>query len=138
MTAARVVEVSVHIAAKPETVFPYFTDPGRYVQWMGIGAALEPVPGGCYRVVMRDGVEAAGALSALHHKPGLLKHPQVLADRRPRHLELRCDLSCRQLPVPHQFQDAQPPGPGDHLQRFHDGPLHRSARTGLTPANYFR
>ena len=25
----RAVEVSVHIAAQPETVFPYFTDPGR-------------------------------------------------------------------------------------------------------------
>ena len=31
-----VVEVSVHIAASPETVFPYFTDPSRYVQWMGL------------------------------------------------------------------------------------------------------
>jgi uncharacterized protein YndB with AHSA1/START domain len=55
-----VVEVSVHIAAAPETVFPYFTDPGRYIQWMGSGAALEPVPGGTYRILMRDGIEAAG------------------------------------------------------------------------------
>ena len=54
------VEVSVHIAAQPETVFPYFTDPARYVQWMGTGAVLEPVPRGCYRIVMRDGVEAVG------------------------------------------------------------------------------
>src|SRR5216684_3410810 len=60
MTGDGVVEVSVHIAAQPETVFGYFTDPGRYIQWMGTGAELEPVPGGCYRVVMRDGVEAAG------------------------------------------------------------------------------
>ncbi len=60
MTSDSVVEVSVHIAAQPETVFPYFTDPGRYIQWMGSGATLEPVPGGCYRVLMRDGVEAAG------------------------------------------------------------------------------
>ena len=60
MSGDRAVEVSVHIAAQPETVFPYFTDPGRYVQWMGAGAALEPVPGGCYRILMRDGVEAAG------------------------------------------------------------------------------
>ena len=35
MTDDDVVEVSVYIAARPETVFPYFTDPGRYVQWMG-------------------------------------------------------------------------------------------------------
>jgi uncharacterized protein YndB with AHSA1/START domain len=55
-----VIEVSVHVAAQPETVFPFFTDPARYVQWMGSGATLEPVPGGSYRVRMRDGVEAAG------------------------------------------------------------------------------
>ena len=51
-----VVEVSVHIAAPPETVFPYFTDPGRYVQWMGRGATLEPVAGGRYRIQMRGAV----------------------------------------------------------------------------------
>jgi uncharacterized protein YndB with AHSA1/START domain len=55
-----VIEVSVHVAAQPETVFPYFTDPRRYVQWMGSDATLEPVPGGSYRVRMRGGVEAAG------------------------------------------------------------------------------
>ena len=60
MTGEGAVEVSVHIAALPETVFPYFTDPGRYVQWMGNDATLEPVPGGSYRIRMRDGVEAAG------------------------------------------------------------------------------
>ena len=61
MTVAEVVEVSVHIAAQPETVFPYFTDPARYTQWMGEEATLEPVPGGTYRIGMRDGVEASGA-----------------------------------------------------------------------------
>ena len=60
MTGDGVVEVSVYIAAQPETVFPYFTDPGRYIQWMGADATLEPVPGGCYRILMRDGVETAG------------------------------------------------------------------------------
>jgi uncharacterized protein YndB with AHSA1/START domain len=55
-----VLEVSVHIAARPETVFPYFTDPARYVQWMGNHVTLDPVPGGSYRVRMRDGVEVAG------------------------------------------------------------------------------
>ena len=60
MTDDDVVEVSVFIAAQPETVFPYFTDPGRYVQWMGRDATLQPVPGGSYRIYMQDGVEAAG------------------------------------------------------------------------------
>jgi uncharacterized protein YndB with AHSA1/START domain len=60
MTDDSVVEVSVHVAAQPETVFPYFTDADRYVQWMGADATLEPVPGGSYRVRIRDGIEAAG------------------------------------------------------------------------------
>ena len=55
-----VLEVSLHIAAQPETVFPYFTDPTRYVQWMGTEVDLDPVPGGAYRVRMRDGVETVG------------------------------------------------------------------------------
>jgi uncharacterized protein YndB with AHSA1/START domain len=60
MTAPEVLEVSVHVAAEPETVFGYFTDPARYVRWMGTDATLHPVPGGSYRVFMRDGVETIG------------------------------------------------------------------------------
>ena len=60
MTNAGVLEVSVHIAAESETVFAYFTDPARYVQWMGTIAWLKPAPAGEYRVFMRDGVETAG------------------------------------------------------------------------------
>jgi uncharacterized protein YndB with AHSA1/START domain/TfoX/Sxy family transcriptional regulator of competence genes len=50
----------MHIAAEPDTVFAYFIDPARYVQWMGTDATIEPVPGGMYRVYMRDGIETAG------------------------------------------------------------------------------
>jgi hypothetical protein len=32
MTDDGVVVVSVHVAAQPETMFPFFTDPARYVQ----------------------------------------------------------------------------------------------------------
>jgi uncharacterized protein YndB with AHSA1/START domain len=60
MTHPGPVEVSIHIAARPETVFAYFTDPARYVQWMGTRATLEPVPGGAYQVSMRGGVQAVG------------------------------------------------------------------------------
>jgi len=60
MTDPGRLEVTVHIAARPETVFAYFTDPARYTQWMGSHATLDPVPGGAYRVTMRDGVQAAG------------------------------------------------------------------------------
>jgi len=60
MTHPGPLEVTVHIAAPPETVFTFFTDPVRYAQWMGSHATLQPVPGGAYRVDMRDGVQAAG------------------------------------------------------------------------------
>jgi uncharacterized protein YndB with AHSA1/START domain len=40
----------VRIGAPPEVVFPYFTDPARMVEWMGIAAVLEPRPGGTFRV----------------------------------------------------------------------------------------
>jgi uncharacterized protein YndB with AHSA1/START domain len=62
-TAPGTVEVSVHIAATPGTVFPYLTDPARYVQWMGSQATLEAGPGGDYRVQMPDGFAAAGTFT---------------------------------------------------------------------------
>jgi uncharacterized protein YndB with AHSA1/START domain len=58
--APNVLEVSVHIAADPQTVFAYFTDPARYIRWMGTDAKIAPEPGGVYRVFMRAGVETAG------------------------------------------------------------------------------
>jgi uncharacterized protein YndB with AHSA1/START domain len=45
-----VIEREIRIAARPETVFAYFTDPGKMTQWMGARAELEPRPGGVYRV----------------------------------------------------------------------------------------
>lgn len=63
MTGPDIVEVSLHIPATPGTVFRYFTDPARYTQWMGSHAALEPAPGGAYRVQMADGFAAAGTFT---------------------------------------------------------------------------
>ena len=42
----RPVEVTLVIAARPETIFRYFTDPARFARWMGQGAVLDPEPGG--------------------------------------------------------------------------------------------
>lgn len=60
MTEIAPVEVTMHIPAAPEDLFLYFTDPARYLQWMGSQAQLEPVPGGIYRIRMPDAFEAAG------------------------------------------------------------------------------
>src|SRR5437588_2484910 len=40
----------IRIAAAPEIVFAYFTDPAKMVQWMGTEATLDPRPGGVCRV----------------------------------------------------------------------------------------
>jgi uncharacterized protein YndB with AHSA1/START domain len=40
----------VLIAAPPEAVFPYFTDPERMVVWKAVDATLDPRPGGIFRI----------------------------------------------------------------------------------------
>jgi len=40
----------IRIAARPETVFAFFTDPTKMVRWKGTHATLDPRPGGVYRV----------------------------------------------------------------------------------------
>jgi len=65
MTDIAPVEVTIHVPAAPADVFPYLTDPDRYVRWMGREATLDPVPGGGYRVAMADGFAAAGTFAVL-------------------------------------------------------------------------
>ena len=49
-----VVEQTVRIAARAETVWRYWTDPERMLDWWG-AAELDPRPGGVYRVAMDGG-----------------------------------------------------------------------------------
>lgn len=51
-TTARpgVIQREVRIAAPPETVFAFWTDPSRIVQWMGKTATFEPRVGGAFRL----------------------------------------------------------------------------------------
>ena len=44
------IEITQRIEAPPEIVFAYLTDSKRFVQWMGVGAQLDPRPGGHYRI----------------------------------------------------------------------------------------
>jgi uncharacterized protein YndB with AHSA1/START domain len=44
------VEYETRIAAPPETVFEFFSDPAKMVQWMGTEATLDPRPGGVCRI----------------------------------------------------------------------------------------
>lgn len=42
------------IAASPEVVFPYFTDPELIVSWIGRRAELDPTPGGLFALDMGE------------------------------------------------------------------------------------
>jgi uncharacterized protein YndB with AHSA1/START domain len=57
---AAVVEREIRIAARPETVFDFFVDPEKMVQWKGRKAELDPRPGGVYRVEINDEAIAKG------------------------------------------------------------------------------
>jgi uncharacterized protein YndB with AHSA1/START domain len=54
------VEREVRIAARPETVFAFFTDPEKIVRWKGAIAELDAEPGGLYRVSINDKAVATG------------------------------------------------------------------------------
>jgi len=59
------VEVEVRIAASPETVFDFFTDPALMVQWMGRRVELDPRPGGVFLTEIRDDALASGEYVAV-------------------------------------------------------------------------
>jgi uncharacterized protein YndB with AHSA1/START domain len=50
------VEHEVRVAAAPEVVFEYFTDPAKLVRWMGAEATLDPRPGGVCRLEINGSV----------------------------------------------------------------------------------
>jgi uncharacterized protein YndB with AHSA1/START domain len=77
-----VVEHEVRIAARPETVFAYFTDPARMVRWMGAEATLDPRPGGICRIAFQPTQPVVDAMSAIllpeDSGPLELKSPHVM------------------------------------------------------------
>jgi uncharacterized protein YndB with AHSA1/START domain len=54
------VEREVRIAARPETVFEFFTDQEKQLLWMGRRAELDARPGGIYLVEINDQATARG------------------------------------------------------------------------------
>jgi uncharacterized protein YndB with AHSA1/START domain len=57
--AAEPFTASVHVAAQPDRVFAYFTEPEAMVRWMGDYALLDARPGGEFAVDVR-GVPVRG------------------------------------------------------------------------------
>ena len=54
------VTVERWVDATPDTVFAFFTDPGRWLSWQGVTAELDPRPGGTFRMNVRGDGYAAG------------------------------------------------------------------------------
>ena len=54
-TNTNIVEQTVRINARPETVWKYWTDPQRMCDWWGAAAELDPRSGGVCRVEMAGG-----------------------------------------------------------------------------------
>lgn len=55
------VEVETRIDAAPETVFEFFIEPTKMVQWMGRDHVLDPQPGGVFRCDINGRDVASGA-----------------------------------------------------------------------------
>ncbi|MER5625071.1 MULTISPECIES: SRPBCC family protein [unclassified Streptosporangium] len=51
---SRTIEQTLRIQARPETIWPFFTDPARLAQWWG-AAELDARSGGALRVYMQEG-----------------------------------------------------------------------------------
>ena len=52
--------VSTRIAAPPDVVFPYFTDPVLLTKWLADTAELDARPGGIFAIAIRSGPQARG------------------------------------------------------------------------------
>ncbi|HET6997784.1 MAG TPA: SRPBCC domain-containing protein [Solirubrobacterales bacterium] len=54
------VEVEARIGASPETVFDFFIEPDKMIQWMGRSAELDPRPGGRFYCDINSEAIASG------------------------------------------------------------------------------
>jgi uncharacterized protein YndB with AHSA1/START domain len=62
MSDDRTVEVARLVRATPEEIWPYLASGDMWARWQGTAAAVEPRPGGDFRVTMPDGAVASGAV----------------------------------------------------------------------------
>jgi uncharacterized protein YndB with AHSA1/START domain len=62
-----VLERELHIAARPETVFAFFTDPAKMIRWLGKDATLDPRPGGICRININGYIARGEYLEVLPH-----------------------------------------------------------------------
>jgi uncharacterized protein YndB with AHSA1/START domain len=58
-----IIEREIFIAATPESVFKFLTEPGLLAQWLGLSQNFDARPGGIFRVEISPGNIAAGVFS---------------------------------------------------------------------------
>jgi uncharacterized protein YndB with AHSA1/START domain len=58
-------EQTIRIAASPETVWKFWTEPARVAEWFGTEAVVEAEPGGLFRVAMDEGPVMRGTFTEL-------------------------------------------------------------------------
>ncbi|MEX0664625.1 MAG: SRPBCC domain-containing protein [Acidimicrobiia bacterium] len=63
--ATTTIEQTVRIAASPETLWAFWTDPTRLAEWWGSEAEVVAEPGGVFRVVMESGPIMRGTFTEL-------------------------------------------------------------------------
>jgi len=57
--------LEIFIAAPPDRVSTFFTDPEKMRRWFGVAHELEPRPGGVFRVDVNNGNIAAGRFTEI-------------------------------------------------------------------------
>jgi uncharacterized protein YndB with AHSA1/START domain len=60
---ATTIEQTVRIAASPETVWAFWTEPARLAEWWGSDAEVAAVPGGLFRIGVDGGPVMRGAFT---------------------------------------------------------------------------
>jgi uncharacterized protein YndB with AHSA1/START domain len=60
MTLDHALTRTVRVAARPATVFRFFTDPARFAVWWGAGSHIDARPGGAVHIRYPNGVIASG------------------------------------------------------------------------------
>jgi len=76
------IEVETRIAASPETVFEFFTDPDKMIQWMGRSAQLDPRVGGGFRCDINGRDVARGEYVEVDPRPRRGQVARAEADNR--------------------------------------------------------
>jgi uncharacterized protein YndB with AHSA1/START domain len=104
----------ITIAAAPETVFSFFTDPARWARWWGKGSTIDGRPGG--RVVIRFGEATAVSGEVLAVEPpqrivftyGFVSGAPIPAGGSRVTIELQAVAGGTRLHLMHDFAEQEP------------------------------